>query len=229
MTHRYALNIKGLPHTTKWVEYPDIENVCKEISAAPTSKMPDNPSQDYYTLPVIQDPNTGRVVSDSWNIAKYLDEQYPETHRLFPKHTLAFQALFNDFVWGGQGLFIDVFMNCVVETVASLNPPTAEHMRASRERWFGRKIETFASEEHWKNIEQGFAKLATILEENGHGKNTFFGGDTITYSDLQVAAGLYWARVVWGKDSEKWKRLVGSQDGKWVQFLAKFEKYAAIH
>ena len=62
---RYALNIKGLPYTTQWVEYPDIERVCKQIGASPAEKKPDNPSQDHYTLPVIQDPNTGRVVSDS--------------------------------------------------------------------------------------------------------------------------------------------------------------------
>ncbi|KAL0961286.1 hypothetical protein HGRIS_006246 [Hohenbuehelia grisea] len=37
---RFALNYKGLPFKTVYVEFPDIEKVCKKIGAAPTSLKP---------------------------------------------------------------------------------------------------------------------------------------------------------------------------------------------
>ncbi|KZP02399.1 hypothetical protein FIBSPDRAFT_808778, partial [Athelia psychrophila] len=43
---RLALNIKGLPYRTVWVEYPDIEQLCKKIGAAKT-----NSAAAPYTLP----------------------------------------------------------------------------------------------------------------------------------------------------------------------------------
>ncbi|KAJ8699426.1 hypothetical protein PTI98_002541 [Pleurotus ostreatus] len=46
---RYALNIKGIPYQTVWVEYPDIEAVCKKIGASPTGE-----EAPHYTLPVIK-------------------------------------------------------------------------------------------------------------------------------------------------------------------------------
>lgn len=107
---RYALNFKGLSYTTVWVEYPDIkvpENsksvvdvflganapqaLCIEIGAEPTAK--DGEGKDLYTLPVIKDPNTGKVVSDSNRIAAYLDEIYPE-HPLVPSGTSGLQFAF---------------------------------------------------------------------------------------------------------------------------------------
>jgi glutathione S-transferase len=67
---RLALNYKRIPYRTVWVEYPDIQPLCLAIGAVQTTGG--------YTLPIIHDPNTDRVVSDSWEIVKYLDAQYPE-------------------------------------------------------------------------------------------------------------------------------------------------------
>lgn len=39
------------------------------------------------TVPVIVDPNTGAVVQDSWEIALYLDRQYPDKPSLFHGET----------------------------------------------------------------------------------------------------------------------------------------------
>ncbi|KAG9308897.1 hypothetical protein JVU11DRAFT_11357 [Chiua virens] len=72
MKTRYSLGYKGLPFTTVWVEFPD-------ISALLQSKGID---QGPYTLPAIEDPNTGAVIVDSLAIATYLDETYPETPKL---------------------------------------------------------------------------------------------------------------------------------------------------
>ncbi|KIP07685.1 hypothetical protein PHLGIDRAFT_70589, partial [Phlebiopsis gigantea 11061_1 CR5-6] len=87
---RYALNYKGLPHTTEWIEYPDIEDTLRALDAPHTSTWPDG--RPYYTLPMIFDPNTQRRVVDSAAIAKYLDTAYPATPALFPAGTDALQA-----------------------------------------------------------------------------------------------------------------------------------------
>ncbi|KAJ7483558.1 hypothetical protein FB451DRAFT_1234964 [Mycena latifolia] len=53
---RYALNFKGIPYKTSWVEYPDIEPLSREVGAAPTRNKPDG--RPHYTLPMIHDPST---------------------------------------------------------------------------------------------------------------------------------------------------------------------------
>lgn len=52
----------------------------------------------WYTLPIIYDPSTDRVVADSLEIAKYLDEQYPETPNVIPPGTDALQAMWACFL-----------------------------------------------------------------------------------------------------------------------------------
>ncbi|TFY64395.1 hypothetical protein EVG20_g5963 [Dentipellis fragilis] len=84
---RLVLNAKGIPYQTVWVEYPNIAGLCKRIGAEHTEMRPNGP---HYTLPVVQDPNTGAIVSDSFKIAQYLDKTYPDTIRLVPDGTAAF-------------------------------------------------------------------------------------------------------------------------------------------
>jgi hypothetical protein len=82
------LNYKGLAYKTEWIEYPDIADLCKKIGAEPTMIRKDG--RPYYSLPVIQDPKTGAVISDSARIAEYLDETYPDTPKVFPAGALCF-------------------------------------------------------------------------------------------------------------------------------------------
>ncbi|KAF8500069.1 hypothetical protein JB92DRAFT_2980192 [Gautieria morchelliformis] len=101
-SEQYALNYKGAPYKTVWIEYPEIEPTMRSIGAAPTKKKPDG--SPWYTIPVIVDPSRTAtsggptVVSDSFHIAEYLDETYstPSTGPLFPPGTKALQQLFYD-------------------------------------------------------------------------------------------------------------------------------------
>ncbi|TDL20311.1 hypothetical protein BD410DRAFT_791099 [Rickenella mellea] len=78
---RMALNYKGLEYKTEWVEYPDIGPLAKKIGALPTSI---GATRELYTVPIIHDHATGKVASDSFAIAQYLDETYPDQPKLFP-------------------------------------------------------------------------------------------------------------------------------------------------
>ena len=79
-TLRYALAFKGLPFRTEWVEYPDVEALCKKIGAKPTEKKDDG--RDHYTFPVIYDPNRYAQVFayQSWPIRTL----YPPAKRAAP-------------------------------------------------------------------------------------------------------------------------------------------------
>lgn len=81
---RLALNFKGVPYTTSWVPLPDISKVRSKLKVPPCRKFADG--SDFYTLPIIEDPTTGSLVGDSFDIAVYLQKTYPNSGAgdLFP-------------------------------------------------------------------------------------------------------------------------------------------------
>ena len=91
---RLSLAYKGLPYKSAWVEFPDIPSTCKKLGVAHTGLSPSG--EPAYTVPFIYDPNTDRHISDSAAIAKYLDETYPATPKLFPAGTDALQRAFTE-------------------------------------------------------------------------------------------------------------------------------------
>ncbi|EKM51702.1 uncharacterized protein PHACADRAFT_261998 [Phanerochaete carnosa HHB-10118-sp] len=226
VSYRYALNLKGLEYKTEWVEYPDIEGVLKKLGAPPTGKKSDG--RDHYTLPVIYDPTTKRVVEDSAKIAKYLDETYPDGLKLFPAGTDAFQAAFHDFIWEHVGH--PLLMLAAVDTTSSLLPRSQIYFRSSREEVYGKRLEELGTEEEWQKFEAGLEKLRGYLEGNREGNGLLLMGarSGITYSDIQFAGMLVWAKVVWGEESQNWKRLVGLHGGKWDMFYAQFSKFEQV-
>ncbi|EOD45793.1 putative glutathione s-transferase protein [Neofusicoccum parvum UCRNP2] len=83
-----ALNFKGLPYTTTWVALPDIPKVRSSLKVPPCRKFADG--TDFFTLPIIQDPATDSLVGDSFDIAVYLQKNYPDSGAgdLFPPQTI---------------------------------------------------------------------------------------------------------------------------------------------
>ncbi|KAK2044730.1 hypothetical protein LZ31DRAFT_553885 [Colletotrichum somersetense] len=81
---RLALNFKGLPYSTTWVALPDISKVRRSLKVPPCRKFADG--ADFFTLPIIEDPTTGSLVGESFDIAVYLHETYPDSGAgdLFP-------------------------------------------------------------------------------------------------------------------------------------------------
>ncbi|OCH88479.1 hypothetical protein OBBRIDRAFT_758180 [Obba rivulosa] len=230
---RYTLNYKGIPYKTVWVEYPDIAGLCKEIGAAPTSYEPDGTPS--YTLPVIKDPSTGAVISDSAAIARYLDKTYPDTPVVIPPETdalqAAFQHAFSQAVVGQLGPIM------LPATNAQLNPRSEEYFRRTREisrgPMYGEKLEDWAppgSEKRaklWKDIKTGFARIAGWLTADGKDKILFM-GDKVSYADITVAGWVVWVKRVLGPDSADWKEFATWDNGKWAKLLELLEKYEVV-
>ncbi|KAF9877655.1 hypothetical protein CkaCkLH20_04790 [Colletotrichum karsti] len=81
---RYALNFKGVAYSTQWVQTPEIEKVRSGLGVPPCRKFADG--SDFYTLPILTDSNTNSAIGDSFDIANYLEKNFPNAGAgdLFP-------------------------------------------------------------------------------------------------------------------------------------------------
>ena len=118
------MNIKGIPYTTVWVEYPNIAAVCKKIGASPTAKWPDGTPQ--YTLPAIFDPNTHTAVADSAAIVPCLDATYPATAALIRRGTAFQQTLWDTLIVPAH-----LLLNVTLATHGALNDAGEAYYRRS--------------------------------------------------------------------------------------------------
>ncbi|KAH7890789.1 hypothetical protein F5I97DRAFT_1798953 [Phlebopus sp. FC_14] len=224
---RYALNIKGIPYKTEWVEYPDIAQVAKKIGAPPTGTSSDgSPS---YTLPIIQDPNTGKVISDSFLIAEYLDETYPGGNVLFPPGT---KPLMQALEHGVVGAIESLFLFQLALTCPQLNPPSEKYFRSTREAAYGMKIEEFSPEgakreADWAKAKEGLTAVDRWLSKNGGGKYVM--GDSVSYADGILAGWLIWIKITNEVGGAKWKEFASWHEGRWETYITSLEDYAAIN
>jgi len=217
---RYALNFKGIPHTTVFIEYPEIESLCKKIGAKPTSQTPPQ-----YTLPVIYDPSTDTVVSDSIEIARYLDATYPNTPRLIPEGTAAFHYAFTE---AFEATLSPLLTYALPATQPVLNPASQGYFQQTK--FGGRRLEdvTPTGEEHvvvWKKLEDAFGQIDGWIRKNG-ADSKYFMGETICYADISVAGYVRWGMLVLGKD--KWEEILTWHGGRWANLMKEMEKYDVV-
>lgn len=224
--HRYALNIKGVAYKTEWVEYPDIEALAKKIGAPPTGAKADGcPS---YTLPIINDPNTGKVVSDSFLIAEYLDATYPSGTTLFPPGTKPLMAALEAGVIGAIG---SIFPYQLASSCYILNPSSEKYFRATREASYGKKIEEFSPagaqrDADWAKAKEGLVAVDGWLSKNGGGK--FVMGNTVTYADGILGAWLTWIKITNGESSAEWKDFASWHGGRWGTYVGNLQSFATV-
>ncbi|KAF8844170.1 hypothetical protein BDN67DRAFT_963274 [Paxillus ammoniavirescens] len=123
---RFVLSYKNLPFETVWVEFPDIASKMKEIGASP-NKGPDG--SELYTVPVLSDPNTGALITDSSVIAEYLEQTYPEK----PIFSHSSNGLINAFYAAFAGLLQPGFKFVILRLSQILNEPSAEYLIRTRQ------------------------------------------------------------------------------------------------
>ena len=219
---RISLNYKGIPYKVEWVEYPDIEAVCKKIGAKPTSKKSDG--TDLYTLPVISDSSTGAVISDSSAIAKYLDETYPDTPILFPPGKVAAIELAE---WYIMQNFVATMRSIIVPRAHDiLNPRSQEYFRRTREVQFGMKLEEVSPpgpelDEGITQMKEGLDKVASLWDKNGTDKPYFF-GEEFTYTDVVLVSYILWAKIT---APSIWEKVESGNGGRWVKLLELTKPY----
>ncbi len=171
---RMALAHKGLEHVTTPVGFTEIPGI---LGGSQTR------------VPVIVDGD--EVVADSWAIAEYLEEAYPEQTSLFQ---------------GGAGKslarFVDAFVMMVMGEVVQIvvrdihdaaRPEDQEYFRADREKRFGKTLEAVV-EGRATRIE-GLRGMLEPIRRTVQ-QQAFLGGDEPHYADYILFGAFQWPRVI---------------------------------
>ncbi|KAK2806676.1 hypothetical protein FQN51_006644 [Onygenales sp. PD_10] len=249
--NRYALNFKNIPYKTTWVPLLDISSVRGAFDIPPSRRFADG--SPYPTLPMLSDPATGRIVGDSFEIAAYLQEQYPSEGAgdLFPVQEL-------DYVFGGE--LVDLYAPISVAETAGdddnvaayvrfntnvdaaftahtqlmikglpFDPAVAEECKELFSRrigvpWDALVVSGEKREELLRSFEEALGGLAKLYERDVSGP--FLLGSRPSYADFIVGG---WLRIGWGTlPREEWEALKGWHGGVFGRLYEALKVFARM-
>jgi glutathione S-transferase len=244
---RLALNFKGLPYSTSWVALPDITKVRSSLKVPPCRRFADG--TDFFTLPIIEDPATNSLVGDSFDIAVYLRNTYPNSGAgdLFPSQTLDY-VLTHDFAllvplsecresefpeYAKFNVNVDAAFSAHVQLTVQgfpFDPVTAEISKAEFVRRAGVTCwEDFAlvgkerekMKDSFRNMLGGLAKLF-LRDTSG----PFLLGTRASYADLIVGAWLRMMRATLPKS--EWEEVRSWHGGLFGRLHDALEVHAEV-
>ncbi|TWC76275.1 glutathione S-transferase [Rhizobium sp. SJZ105] len=171
---RMSLAHKGLEYQTvptTFVGVPQVENGASR------------------TIPVIRDGE--RVIADSFAIALYLDEAYPDRPALFDGDGGRSMGRFIE-RWSQLTLHPYIGVATLMEEVGLLEPASAAYFRKSREAKFGRTLEDVA-----KDRDARLAAFRSALEplRSMLTYQPFIGGSSPLFPDYIVFGAFQWVRT----------------------------------
>lgn len=224
---RLALSFKAVAFKTHWVDILDIPRTRQGLHCPAVRKLDDG--SDFYTLPMLQNPETGEVVGDSFDIANYLELHYPESGGcLFPKDStrtgLDYQSPSKDSVFYApvtthQGkpnieyaefnTHVDCTFSANIGAFAQgmpFNPETAEEVkalfakRAHLPSWDVLKFEGEVRAQMIASFKENIASLAALFAVHD---GPYLEGDKANYADLIVGGWLNMLSNI--MPEEEWK------------------------
>ena len=141
-------------------------------------------------VPVMLDGD--KAVVDSWAIANYLEDSYPERPSLFGGDGGRAMARFIN-GWGDIAIIGGIFPFIIADIPNHLAAEDAAYFRRSREARFGKTLEEVAAGRD--QAVMGFRKSLEPLRQTLK-TQPFIGGEQPNYADYIVFGGFQWARVV---------------------------------
>ncbi|WP_315803295.1 glutathione S-transferase family protein [Bradyrhizobium sp. SZCCHNS3002] len=141
-------------------------------------------------VPVMLDGD--RAVADSWAIANYLEDTYPDRPSLFGGAGGRAIARFMN-AWGDIAIVGGIFPLIIADIPKNLAAADADYFRKSREARFGKSLEEVMAARDQAVI--GFRRSLEPLRQTLK-TQAFIGGDAPDYADYIVFGGFQWARVV---------------------------------
>jgi len=138
-------------------------------------------------VPVLIDAEN--TISDSWEIAKYLETEYPDTPSLKLDHG---EVLFLKF-WVEIVLHPELLQLLVMDIYNNLAKKDQKYFRESREKRFGKALEEIVinRDERLPRFQKLLNPLRTTLK-----KHDFVAGETPGFSDYIVFGAFQWARCI---------------------------------
>ena len=141
-------------------------------------------------VPIIRD--GARVVSDSWKIACFLEEQYPSRPSLFGGEVgRNLTHFFN--MWADRELIPMLVPPLMLDVLACVEDKDAAHLRSRIEGIFKRKLEELSAD-RTKSLDQFRKRLAPVRRMLSG--SPYICGRSPAYADYIVFGALQWARVV---------------------------------
>ncbi|KAJ2912614.1 hypothetical protein MD484_g7806, partial [Candolleomyces efflorescens] len=234
---RYTLDYKKIPYKVEWVEYPDLPTTLSSHGIGPGGRKPDGSS--YYSVPSILDIDdatgeTKKALSDSIEIAKYLDEAYPDTPKVLPQDTTDLEGVVA-FAGGFIMTWLPAFMIICRAMLPKLHPTSREFFRKVRAKdaqRFYPGYETLEDipfsnddkEAAWKRFKESWIKNLAAHENLAQGK-WFLGEGRVGFADFVIGGVLLWFKTMFGEDSEEWKDVAQWEGGKWAIFVEGLKDY----
>lgn len=142
------------------------------------------------TVPVIRDGE--RVVGDSFAIALYLEEAYPDRPSLFGGQGGKAAARFVE-RWSQTTVHPFLGAAALMDIHDRLDPADRAHFRATREARYGRRLEEVPADRDARldAFREKLEPLRSMLSWQ-----PFIGGETPLFSDYIVAGAFQWVRVI---------------------------------
>ncbi|MEY9166633.1 glutathione S-transferase [Sinorhizobium fredii] len=141
-------------------------------------------------VPLLRDGE--KLVSDSFDIALYLEKAYPERPTLFGGEGGKAMARLVE-GWSQMTLHPAIGRIAIMDIHDSLEPVDQAYFRQSREKRFGKPLEAVA-EAGQADLETFSAKLEPLRHMLKF--QPFIGGDAPLFADYIVFGALQWARIV---------------------------------
>ncbi len=141
-------------------------------------------------VPVLVDGET--VVSDSWEIGRYLDRAYPDRPALFGSADAEGQAFFIKH-WCERVVHPPLARLIVIDVYAHLHEDDKAYFRESRERAFGTSLEAVCAGREERL--PAFRKLLEPLRATVK-VSDYLGGASPSFADYIVFGAFQWARCV---------------------------------
>lgn len=225
---RFVLNYKRLPYTTCWLSYPDIGDVLSAIGAPPTRTQ-----KPFYTVPSIVDQTDGLHValSDSANIAMYLEETHP-LPSIFPDVDPGIQLDYIDFM--EEHVYTPMIFMTVPSTTRILEGRDLEYYVASRKGFLGIALEDMFPPHKqpaiWRSLEEGLDKLASLIDSlprRGRQRRWLFSAtEGPGYADFVLGAIFYWFEKAGPKGA--WSRIRYRNGGKWDHLVEELQPFSKV-
>jgi glutathione S-transferase len=140
-------------------------------------------------VPVLVDGE--RWIADSWNIANYLEDTYPDLPSLFGgaagRNLTRYYSTFAD------GLVAAIFAFIALDILERIADEDRDYFRASREKRVGMTLEAFVAGRDAK-VSVFRASLAPLRRTLT--AQPFFAGDEPLYADYAVFGPFQWARCI---------------------------------
>ena len=141
------------------------------------------------TVPVLVDGD--RWIANSWTIANYLEDTYPDSPSLFGG--AAARRLTRHYSSLADALVTAIFPFIALDILERVADKDRDYFRASREQRVGKTLEAFVADRDARlaGFRASLAPLRTTLKTQ-----PFFGGDEPLYADYALFGQFQWARCI---------------------------------